>query len=170
MHRILTASLALSFVLTVTVTSNLAGPPEAPRTFFNRAEPARSEPVKWHDNLQAAHRQAVAENKPLLIVFGAEWCGFCTKLEKQTLKSQNVNRYISESFVPVHLDLDKEARIGQILEVKSLPCTIILSPKADLLGRVEGFHGPVPYQQKLVDAFQLYQSIQPVSGAGPVLR
>jgi len=159
------ASLLLVSVFAGLATISMAAPPVFQRSLFGTAEQ-----VKWHDNLQTAYRQAVAQNKPILIVFGAEWCGFCTKLEKQTLKSPEVARYISETFVPVHLDLDKEKRIGEILEVTSLPCTIVVSPTADLLGRIDGFQGPVPFQEKLIAARQLYQSIQPASDSVPVLR
>ncbi|HWL07696.1 MAG TPA: thioredoxin family protein [Planctomicrobium sp.] len=142
----------------------VAAPPALLRS---RSAPAE---VKWHNHLPSAHKQAVAENKPILIVFGAEWCGFCTKLEKQTLKSPEVSQTIQEWFVPVHLDFDNDKRIADILEVKSLPCCVVISPGADLLGRIEGFQGPVPFQQKLNSARQLYYSIQPVSSPAPVLR
>lgn len=132
-----------------------AAPPGFPLPFFN----SPTSTTKWHTNLQSAHKQAVAENKPILIVFGAEWCGFCTKLEKQTLSSKGVSQYINDSYVAVHLDLDKEKRIGEILEVESLPCSIMLSPKADLLGRINGFEGPASYQQKLMDSHLLYQRL-----------
>ncbi len=164
--RIVLSSFAIFALIAGFTVITVAAPP------FGRSPAETAGSVKWHDNLQTAHRQAASENKPILIVFGAEWCGFCTKLEKQTLKSQDVSRYIQESFVPVHLDFDKDRRIADILEVKSLPCCVVISPEADLLGRIEGFQGPVPFHQKLMSARRLYQVIQPVSapGPGPVLR
>jgi uncharacterized protein YyaL (SSP411 family) len=121
--------------------------------------------VNWQPNLQAAHRAAVAENKPIMIVFGAEWCTYCKKLEKQTLNSSDVAHYINETFVPVHLDLDKEERVGDILEVKSLPCTIILTPNADLLGRIDGYYAPAKFQEKLTSAQQHFQQVQATAAA-----
>lgn len=144
----------------VSAAAVLAAPP-----FFNKSRDEAAE-VRWQTNLQAAHRIAVAENKPIMIVFGAEWCGYCKKLEKQTLNSPEVAQYINETFVPVHLDLDKEQRVGEILEIQSLPCTVILSPNADLLGRIDGYFTPAPFQQKLVAARQQYQPAQAVAPAG----
>jgi thiol-disulfide isomerase/thioredoxin len=102
------------------------------------AGPKKS-PIKWHDDFYAAHELAVEADKPLLIVFGATWCANCTKLEQTTLAHPKLGEYVNAGFVPVHLDYDQNERLAEILEVKFLPCTIILSPEADLLGRKIGY-------------------------------
>jgi len=93
----------------------------------------------WHSELKKAHVLAKSEQKPMLIVFGATWCKFCKKLEKETFSQPEMQSYVEKNFIPVHLDLDEERAIGKILEVKSLPCTVVLSPSADLLGKVVGY-------------------------------
>lgn len=114
--------------------------------------------VKWESDLFAAHKRAMKENKPMLLVFGAEWCGFCKKLENETLTHPELAKYVNESFVPVHLDADKEQKVTEILEVQALPCTVVLSPNADMLGRIDGFFDPGPYYQKISAARQLLDS------------
>ena len=112
--------------------------------------------ISWQKSLKDAHRVALQQNKPIMLVFGAEWCGFCKKLEKTTLSNPQLSKYINSTFVSVHIDVDEEEKVAQILDVKSLPCTIILSPEADLLGRFEGFMQPAPMYQKLVSAKKLH--------------
>ncbi|SFI16949.1 thioredoxin family protein [Planctomicrobium piriforme] len=167
MQRILLSSVVVASFVAAFAIVTLAGPPGA-------AKPPAGAPagIKWHTSLQTAHKQAVAENKPLLIVFGAEWCGFCKKLEKQTLNTPELSKYINDTFVAVHLDLDKEKKIGEILEVHALPCTIVLSPNADLLGRINGYETAAPFQKKLVAARELYhpQPVQTAAAPGPVVR
>ena len=126
------------------------------QTLSLAAEPTGRRGVAWQPDLIAAHRLANAQNKPMLIVFGAEWCGYCKKLDQLTLNSPQLAEYINSSFVPVHLDADKDKRAATILEVKSLPCSIVLSPRADLLKRIEGFHSPGPFYQKLSAARDLH--------------
>ncbi len=120
--------------------------------------------IHWQANLKDAHKVAIQRNMPIMLVFGAEWCGYCKKLEKTTLSNPQLAKYINSTFVSVHIDVDEEERIAEILEVKSLPCTIILSPNADLLGRLEGFMKPAPMFEKLTSAHKLYSEVQQTGG------
>lgn len=127
------------------------------------AASGKTDGVKWESDLLAAHRKASAENKPLLLVFGAEWCGYCKKLEKESINTPEMAKFINREFVPVHLDADKEKRVTEILEIRGLPCTVVLSPNADLLGRIDGYHTPGAYHQKLSTASKKFTEVQPVS-------
>jgi thioredoxin-like negative regulator of GroEL len=95
--------------------------------------------LKWHKSLKAAHKLAIETDKPMLIVFGASWCHFCHKLERETLADKRLVAAIERDFIPVHLDFDRDAKIAKFLEVERLPCTVILSPDADLLQKSEGY-------------------------------
>ncbi len=116
--------------------------------------------IAWQPSLKAAHKVALEQNKPMLLVFGADWCSWCKKLEKTTLSNPQLAKYINSSFVSVHIDFDEEPKIVQILDVKSLPCTIVLSPDADLLGRYDEFMEPSPMYKKLVAARKLHLDTQ----------
>lgn len=121
--------------------------------------------LKWQSNLQSAHKVATAENKPMLLVFGADWCHYCKKLERETLNSNEIAQYVNETFVPVHLDADKDKKVAEILKVSSLPCTIVLSPEANLLGRIDGFYTSAPYYKQLAAANQKHQVVQRTTGS-----
>jgi hypothetical protein len=41
------------------------------------------------------------------------------------------------------------AEVAEILEVERIPCSIALSPRADLLGRVVGYVNTVQYRETL---------------------
>jgi thioredoxin-like negative regulator of GroEL len=117
---------------------------------------AENKTIAWQPSLKTAHRLAIQQNKPIMVVFGAEWCTYCKKLEKNTLSNTQLSKYINSGFISVHIDVDEQERVAQILEVKSLPCTIVLSPSADLLGRIEGFQAPNAMYQKLAEAQNLH--------------
>lgn len=121
-----------------------------------RASGPENKSISWQPNMKAAHRISREQNKPMMIVFGAEWCGYCKKLERTTLENPQLSKYINNTFVSVHVDVDEEEKVAKILDVKSLPCTIILSPSADLLGRFEGYMQPTPMYQKLAAANKLH--------------
>src|SRR5262249_11914777 len=62
-------------------------------------------------------RVAVAESKPLLIDFGAEWCAACKELERFTFSDQRVIE-LSKRFVPVRVDATRPTPEVQALMKK----------------------------------------------------
>ena len=116
--------------------------------------------LQWHSDLNSAHEDSLKTNKPMLLVFHADWCGYCTKLEATTLAEPGMVKYVNTKFVPVHLDLDKEPKIARILEVKSIPCSVVLSPDADLLGKLVGFADSRQYRRTLENTERLHKLLQ----------
>jgi uncharacterized protein YyaL (SSP411 family) len=131
-----------------------------------QAGPFAKPKVQWQPDLKAAHAAAVAQNKPILIVFGAEWCTYCHKLEREVINQPEMAKYINDNFVPVHLDLDHDKQAAEILKVESLPCTVVVSPKAELLGRVTGYQDADKFGKKLAQAEAKYREVQTAAAAG----
>lgn len=147
----------LSYSLALAACFSLATPVHAEK------KPATS-PIHWQKNLQAAHKAALKSGKPILIVFGAEWCFYCHKLEKETLGDAKTSRFINERFVTVKLDLDKDKKAAKILNVKSLPASIVVDTDANLLGKIVGYQQPKGYANNLRSALHVHQKLQQVSG------
>lgn len=118
--------------------------------------------LKWHKNLKAAHKLSIETDKPLLIVFGASWCHYCHKLEKETLADKRLVAAIERDFIPVQLDFDRDAKVAKILEVEHLPCTVVLSPEADLLQKSEGFKDYKGYVKVLQASLEQRSAIRQV--------
>lgn len=142
MHsRLITKSL-ISFSLIVACTVCVAGP-------FGKLSilPVKSQKtvktddtkVQWINDLEDAHQVSVKSKKPMLIVFGAPWCTFCKKMDRETFSDPKMVKYLKQNFVPVHLDYEKDKHIAEILNVKSLPTTVVLSPDVDLIGFYKGY-------------------------------
>jgi thioredoxin-like negative regulator of GroEL len=121
--------------------------------------------IKWQTDLHAAHRLSQQTGKPMLFVFGADWCTWCKKLEKTTLTDRELVAYINANFVPIHVDADRDPRVVKILEAEGLPCAVVLSPNADLLGRIEGFRDATAYRTALTTAKQGKTAVLPVAGS-----
>jgi thioredoxin-related protein len=136
-------------------------------TSLSDAAPPRTAPVgasrlQWQRSLKAAQKLALQQDKPIMIVFGASWCTYCHKLERETLADKRVVAFIEREFIPVHLDFDKEAKVARILEVERLPCIVILTPEADLLLRSEGFTEAKEFQSTMTSALEKRAEIQQV--------
>lgn len=154
----------LGVILMAAMCWGVSAGPKLP--FFRRPAPPQeasakqaSATIHWLHDLRTAHRFSVATGRPMLVVFGASWCTYCKKLEAEVTANPTLTNYINTAFVPVHLDFERDKRAAEILEVKSLPMTVVLSPDADLLASVEGYVKPTQYGQALQQAVEFHQSL-----------
>jgi thioredoxin:protein disulfide reductase len=60
-------------------------------------------PIAWESSEGAARTRAATEHKPLLVDFGASWCGACKELDEKTFPDPRV-RAEGARFVSLHVD------------------------------------------------------------------
>ncbi|HLU46674.1 MAG TPA: thioredoxin family protein, partial [Planctomycetota bacterium] len=96
-------------------------------------------PIAWFDDLDKALAEATKLGRPVLVDFGAEWCGWCKKLDRETFGDVRVIRLVREHFVPVRIDTDKSPAIAQRFEVRGLPTLLFLASSGKEMQRFEGF-------------------------------
>jgi thioredoxin-related protein len=112
--------------------------------------------VAWQDatsdaDIDKAFADAKAQNKPVLLYWGAVWCPPCNQL-KATLFNRQDFAEQSKSFVAVHLDGDAPGaqKLGVKFKVVGYPTLILFSPDRKELTRLPGE----------VDAAQVMQLLQ----------
>ncbi|TWU07053.1 Disulfide bond reductase DsbH precursor [Symmachiella macrocystis] len=133
-------------------------------TAVTAAEKTAVKKVDWQPNLTAAHKLSLKTGKPILLVFGADWCFFCHKLERETLNEANMAKFINNNFIAVKLDLEKDEKVAKILKVKSLPATIVVNSDADMLANIVGYQKSGSYAKNLRNALRVHQELRQVSG------
>ena len=113
----------------------------------------------WNDEA-AARSRAVAENKPILMDFWADWCAACKELDHKTFNDPRIAAILNEKLITLKMDGSKVtnavrstwSRFG----VKGLPTVLIMSPDGQTeKARLEAFRPPeqmLPWLQKTLAA------------------
>ena len=111
---------------------------------------ARAEDVDWRSDYSAARKEAADKGRPILVDFGFEGCAFCRKLDATTFHDADVVKRLNEHFIAIRIDIEKDPRsFTEQLGLQKYPTVIFATPDGHLLGTVEGYQEPGPFQANL---------------------
>jgi thiol:disulfide interchange protein len=87
-------------------------------------------PIAWLHDEAAAIAQAQASGKPILVDFFADWCAACKELDLHTFSDPEVQRAVTDRFVPLKVDAtdesDEVTRLTSKYGVPGLPTVLML--------------------------------------------
>ena len=94
--------------------------------------------INWH-----AYEQGLAlakqEKKKIFVHFYADWCAYCEKMEKETLKNPAVIDYLNEHFIPVRVNSDKKRDLARNYFIRGLPSTWFVSETGEKISSLPGY-------------------------------
>ncbi len=105
--------------------------------------------IVWHQDLQQSARDAGRQQKPMLVMVGADWCGYCHKMLNETFSNPQMASRINQQFVPVLLDADRQAAAVQQLNVNSFPTVLVINSSNKVLMRIEGYQSTAQLETQL---------------------
>ena len=110
-------------------------------SFSNAQKPGTAEEI-----LQASYEKANKENKNILLIFHASWCGWCKKMDA-SINDKSCKKFFNDNYIITHLTVDESAENKKLenpgaeeLKIKfhgqqaGLPFFVVLSPNGELLG------------------------------------
>jgi FKBP-type peptidyl-prolyl cis-trans isomerase 2 len=92
--------------------------------------------IAWREDLSGAIREAVAENKPLLLYFYSRECALCEAVDASFSDARL--RLLAEKLVFVRLDLSYEAALAERHGVSRAPAVVVLNSSGERLAKLEG--------------------------------
>jgi thioredoxin-like negative regulator of GroEL len=122
---------------------------------------ANDKGLQWETDFGRAMEQAREENKPVLVDFWAEWCGWCHRLDRTTYADPVVGA-MGREFVAVRVNTEGDPRDVKVAErygVINLPTILFLSPRGRQVLRVKGFQGPGRFPQTMERAMETAQRV-----------
>ncbi|HEX7604818.1 MAG TPA: cytochrome c biogenesis protein CcdA, partial [Polyangiaceae bacterium] len=105
----------------------------------------------WEHSEKDAVAKALAEKRPLLVDFTAEWCGACKEMARETFADPRVMaKAATANFVAVKVDAtnDEDPQIEQVkgkYKVVGLPTVLIIDSTGKEQKRFNEFVGPEPF-------------------------
>jgi thiol-disulfide isomerase/thioredoxin/YHS domain-containing protein len=123
----------------------------------------------WKRSYQEAEAESRRLDRPLLLHFGATWCGPCKQMEAQVLNTAEVRRVLKDYVVGVKIDIDESPDIAQRYGVDSVPADVIISPTGAILdAKTVGGQSREAYVAKLMGNGQRYLASRQIKPLPPV--
>ena len=117
--------------------------------FVGTAAPLAAQEVPWRYDYLAARKEAKEKNKPLVLDFGTADCHWCKKLDLTTFRDPAVVKALTERFIPVKIDGEKEVGLANDLGISSYPTLVYAAPNGKILGQQDGYVAAAKFGQQL---------------------
>jgi protein disulfide-isomerase len=115
----------------------------------SKKTPAKSAAPKW----LTSHKQALAlakkTGKPILINFGAVWCGPCHMMEDEVFKKASFAPE-GKKWVLLKIDMDKHPDLASHYNAQILPTLVALTPKGRPASLQRGYPMYKGYNQIMI--------------------
>jgi thiol-disulfide isomerase/thioredoxin len=125
------------------------------------AAPGPPKGIEWGQKFDKAMEQARKTDKPVMVDFWANWCGWCHRLDRTTYVDPVVTAK-AENFVAVKVNTEgsrREAEVVETYQVHNLPTILFLSPRGRPVKRVTGFQGPGRFPHTMDEALEVARRV-----------
>jgi thiol-disulfide isomerase/thioredoxin len=89
--------------------------------------------------------------RPIVVQFGATWCGWCRRLEETTLRDATIVA-LADRFAWVHVDVDAEPELAQRFGARALPHAVAIDGDGRVLAELRGYADAGRYAAFLASA------------------
>lgn len=94
--------------------------------------------VRWY-GYDEGMALAKKQKKKVFIYFWADWCGYCEKMEKETLSKKEVISILNSNYISIKINSDAEQRLAAQYFVRGLPTTWFLTETGEKISNLPGY-------------------------------
>jgi len=100
--------------------------------------------LPWHRSPDTALAEAQQRGTLVVVDVYTDRCGWCKKLDKDTLSNPKVQAKLKE-FALLKLNADKHRNVAQRYGVRGFPTTLVLDARGGLIAKQPGYLPPKQY-------------------------
>jgi uncharacterized protein YyaL (SSP411 family) len=113
--------------------------------------------VEWRQWGQEAFDAAAERGVPVLLSLTATWCADCHEMDAETYGEPRIAANITDRFVPVRIDVDRQPRVRERYNMGGFPSTVFTTPDGRLLTGAT-YLGPEGMRQVLDSVAEMWTS------------
>lgn len=91
----------------------------------------------WLTDFKKAIEISKSEEKPVFAYFHQEGCVWCERLDKDVLSDQNVLNALSENYVLVKVDINKDRNTAMRYGIRGTPTLLLIEPNGSVITMVD---------------------------------
>ena len=91
--------------------------------------------IEWRTDLGAALVEARRTDKQVIVDFSADWCPPCIVMKHDVWPDPAVARVLTESYVPVLIDADRDGVVSERYGVDGIPTILVLDHTGQVIRR-----------------------------------
>jgi len=116
----------------------------APVALRSEAAPRGSALPRRNVPLEQVLDEVARTGRPGLLYFCASWCGFCSKMNRETLSVPAVQAHLASSFVAVEYDVDSALgrSLAQRYGARGYPTMVIVDASGEVQKTIVGAREP----------------------------
>ncbi|TVQ53883.1 MAG: thioredoxin [Phycisphaerales bacterium] len=99
-------------------------------------------------SLSEAQARAETDDRLLIVVGTADWCGPCRRMKADTWTDRRVYDWTNRHALVYYLDIDEHRDIARSLEISSIPQIVVFRGDREI-ERVVGYRAPDPFYEWL---------------------
>ena len=118
-----------------------------------------AETIPFETSYKEGMKKAIEQNKVLMVVVTQTYCPWCEKFKEKTLVDKEVVKTVTEHFVPVLLNKDKDD-MPEDIRARMVPTTFFLDHEGGEIFSTIGYKHPRKFLLDIQDAVELSNEMQ----------
>lgn len=98
----------------------------------------KKEAIVWYRDYHQAMKNAQLRKRPVLIKFGADWCGWCERMDVEVFVEPKIVADL-KGYTCIKIDVDKQAPIARAYGLRSLPRILVVNTHQEIVGDWLGY-------------------------------